>query len=47
MNIDLIPLPCSVLTLSAGIDWVSECVDEVRAKAEVDFALVSCWTARS
>ena len=42
MNIDLTspPLPRS-LTLSAGIDWVSECVDEVRAKAEVDFALVS------
>jgi hypothetical protein len=42
MNIDLTspPLPES-LTLSAGIDWVSECVGEVRAKAEVDFALVS------
>jgi hypothetical protein len=42
MNIDLTspPLPES-LTLSAGIDWVSECAGEVRAKAEVDFALVS------
>jgi hypothetical protein len=42
MNIDLTspPLPES-LTLSAGIEWASECVDEVRAKAEVDFALVS------
>jgi len=42
MNIDLTspPLPHS-LTLSAGIDWVSECVGEVRAKADVDFALVS------
>jgi hypothetical protein len=42
MNIDLTspPLPES-LPLSAGIDWASECADEVRAKAEVDFALVS------
>ena len=42
MNIDLTspPLPES-LTLSAGIDWVSECAGEVQAKAEVDFALVS------
>ena len=42
MNIDLTspPLPES-LTLSAGIDWVSECAGEVRAKAEVDFALTS------
>ena len=42
MNIDLTspPLPES-LPLSAGIDWVSECAGEVRAKAEVDFALVS------
>ena len=47
MNIDLTspPLPRS-LTLSAGIDWVSECVDEVRAKAEVDFALVSALIER-
>ena len=42
MNIDLTspPLPES-LPLSAGIDWVSECVGEMRAKADVDFALVS------
>jgi hypothetical protein len=42
MDIDLTspPLPRS-LTLSAGIDWVSECVGEVRAKADVEFALVS------
>jgi hypothetical protein len=42
MNIDLTspPLPES-LTLSAGIDWVSECAGEVRAKADVDFALAS------
>jgi hypothetical protein len=42
MNIDLTspPLPES-LTLSAGIDWVSECVGEVRARADVDLALVS------
>jgi hypothetical protein len=42
MNIDLTspPLPRS-LTLSAGIDWVSECVGEVQAKADVEFALVS------
>jgi len=42
VNIDLTspPLPRS-LTLAAGIDWVSECADEVRARAEVDFALVS------
>ena len=42
MNIDLTspPLPES-LTLSAGIDWVNECIGEVRAKADVDFALVS------
>jgi hypothetical protein len=42
MDIDLTspPLPES-LTLSAGIDWVSECAGEVRAKADVDFALAS------
>lgn len=42
MNIDLMspPLPES-LPLSAGIDWVNECVGEVRAKADVEFALVS------
>jgi hypothetical protein len=42
MNIDLTspPLPQS-LTLSAGIDWVNECVGEVQAKADVEFALVS------
>ena len=42
MNIDLTspPLPES-LTLSAGIDWVSECAGEVRAKADVEFALAS------
>lgn len=40
MNIDLTspPLPES-LTLSAGIDWVSECAGEVRAKADIDLAL--------
>ncbi len=42
MNIDLTspPLPES-LPLSAGIDWASECAGEVRAKADVDLALVS------
>jgi hypothetical protein len=42
MEIDLTspPLPES-LTLSAGIDWVSECAGEVRAKADVDLALAS------
>jgi hypothetical protein len=42
MDIDLTspPLPES-LTLSAGIDWVSECAGEVRAKADVDLALAS------
>ena len=42
MNIDLTspPLPES-LTLSAGIDWASECAGEVRAKADVDLALAS------
>ena len=42
MSIDLTspPLPES-LPLAAGIDWASECAGEVRAKAEVDFALVS------
>lgn len=50
MNIDLKspPLPPS-LPLSAGIDWASECAGEVRAKADVDLALVSlldCEVAR-
>jgi hypothetical protein len=42
MDIDLTspPLPES-LPLSAGIDWASECAGEVRAKADVEFALVS------
>jgi len=42
LHIDLTspPLPES-LPLSAGIDWVSECAGEVRAKADVDFALAS------
>jgi hypothetical protein len=42
MDIDLTsaPLP-EFLPLSAGIDWVRECVGEMRAKADVDFALVS------
>ena len=42
MNIDMTspPLPES-LTLSAGIDWVRECVGEMKAKADIDFALVS------
>jgi hypothetical protein len=42
MNIDITspPLPES-LTLSAGIDWVRECVGEMKAKADIDFALVS------
>ena len=42
MNIDITspPLPES-LTLSAGIDWVRECVGEMQAKADIDFALVS------
>jgi hypothetical protein len=42
MNIDLTspPRPQS-LTLSAGIDWVNECVGEMQAKADVEFALMS------
>jgi len=42
MNIDMTspPLPES-LTLTAGIDWVRECVGEMKAKADIDFALVS------
>jgi hypothetical protein len=42
MSIDLTspPLPES-LPLAAGIDWASECAGEVRAKADVDLALVS------
>jgi len=42
MSIDLTspPLPPS-LPLSSGIDWISECVGEVQAKAEIDFALMS------
>ncbi len=42
MNIDLTspPLPES-LPLSAGIDWVNECVGEVQAKADIEFALIS------
>jgi hypothetical protein len=42
MHIDLTspPLPES-LPLSAGIDWASECAGEVRARADVDLALVS------
>ena len=35
------PHPPRSRTLSAGIDWASECAGEVRAKADVDFALAS------
>ena len=35
------PHPPRSLPLSAGIAWVSECAGEVRAKADVEFALAS------
>ena len=36
-----IPSPARVPDPVRGVDWVSECAGEVRAKADVDFALVS------